>query len=169
MASQATDRLTGEPVILEIKTAPGIYWSVVDPGPWTRLIGLSFWVPWRALSLGALGAVVGLAVRSGLLLGVSAVAGVVLGTSEMLHRRDFITSHRIVRQSGILGRRRVELLLTDVQDVRVSYFEDAQRFRAGDVEVSGRGSGLTFQGVADPQSVAEAIRTRRGAQGAGGA
>jgi membrane protein implicated in regulation of membrane protease activity len=153
--------VTGEPILLEVRTAPEAYWAFLDPGPWTRVLGFSYWAPWRALALGALGVVAGMAVHSDLLLGISLAGALALAISEVLHRRDFITTTRIVRQSGLFGNRRTELPVASVERVQVSYPKVAWRFRAGDVEVSGVGQGLTLVGVADPEAVAEAIINAR--------
>ena len=170
MLRPAADDVTGETVVLEVQTAPETFWALLDPGPWTRLLGFSYWAPWRALAIGAAAVVLALAARSNLVLAGALLATIALGVSEVLHRRDFVTTRYIVRQSGIIGRHRAVFPVGDVEEVRVSYHDDARTFRGGDVEVRGQGWGVTLQCVASPQAVADAIlRARDEGRTAGGA
>jgi hypothetical protein len=158
----ASDRVTGEPILLEIRTAPDAYWALID-GPLTALNGFSYWAPWRALGVGALASLLGVALESRLLMGLSFGGSVLLGLSEVGSRRNYLTSKRLVRQSGLFGGRRRELLLASIQHVSVSYPKDDQRFAAGSVEVVGGSGAMTFVCIPKPVAVAEAIVRARDA------
>ena len=168
--SAAIDTPTGEPILLEIRIAPLAYWALQDPDPWTPWLGFSHWAPWRALGLGAVFLLVAVLAGSTLLQAAVIFTTVVLAGSEVLHRRDYLTEGRLVRVSGFFGGRRKEFPLGEVETVQVFRPKLDQRFHAGNVEVCTVTGGTTFIGIADPESVAQAIINARdttaGAQGA---
>ena len=98
---------------------------------------------------------------SDLLRGGGLIGATVLGALELWHRRDFLTSTRVVRQYGVLGRRRREVKLEDIERVEYSYPRFGRTFNAGDVEVTAVGGGFTFVGVPEPEVLAQRILDAR--------
>jgi hypothetical protein len=84
------DRKTNEPILWEIRP--------------TQAGAIGQRVPWRAAVVGIVG-VVAIAVLGGSerhVLGVLVVA-LGVGVLESIGRRDFVTSTRVLRQSGLMG------------------------------------------------------------------
>jgi hypothetical protein len=152
------DPRTGEPVIWEIRPSSAVYANVLDLSGAARAGAFGQRAPWRALCVGIIG-LVGVLVLGGTERhGVAVlVAALIVGTFESVGRRDFVTSSRVVRQSGILGSTREEIPVEQIERVEVSYPRFGERFGSGDVEVKASYMGLTFIGVADPEGLAKAI------------
>jgi hypothetical protein len=117
--------------------------------------------PWRSIGVGLLVVVASSVLKMDLLLGVGLIGATLLGAVELWHRRDFLTTTRVVRQYGILGGRRQEVRLEDIERVEFSYPRFGRAFNAGDVEVTAIGGGFTFVGVGEPDVLAQRILDAR--------
>lgn len=105
------------------------------------------------------------------------VIGIFITIYEWLRLRGIeqaVTSQRVVRKTGIIGRQSEEIRLSAVETVDLHQSAWGRILGYGDVHVTGRGeSDLTFLRVADPVAVKRAIETaysthvERAAAGAG--
>jgi hypothetical protein len=147
-----------EIVLREIRASAAAWANVLDLSGATSGIVMLERTPWRAV----------LAILAGLLLvhllempdpaiGVVLVAGAIMGAVEAIHRRDFITESHVVRQSGLLGGKRIAIPLDEIQRVEYSYPRFGEHFHSGTVDVIGDRRGITFVGVANPEELADFI------------
>lgn len=94
---------------------------------------------------------------------IPVVIGIFITIYEWLRLRGIeqaVTSQRIVRKTGIIGRQTEEIRLSAVETVDLHQSTWGRLLGFGDVHVTGRGeSGLTFARVADPVAVKRAIET----------
>jgi uncharacterized membrane protein YdbT with pleckstrin-like domain len=104
--------------------------------------------------------------KGGLILGIvliPVVVGIFIAVYEWLRLRGIeqaVTSQRVVRKTGIVGRQTDEIRLSAVETVDLHQTAWGRLLGYGDVRVTGRGeSGLTFVRVADPVAVKRAIET----------
>jgi hypothetical protein len=150
-----------ERILVYIRPAAATLWNVADLSGSTQLLALAQRAPWRSILIAVVVVVVSSMSGSDLLLGWGLIASLGLGGLELWHRQDILTTTRLVRQYGIFGRRRKELLLRDIQRVEFSYPRFGKYFHAGDVDVVGIGRAFTFVGVHEPEALAQAILDAR--------
>ena len=120
--------------------------------------------------LPAEGLLVGLAV-TGIAYVLSSPVGVALGLAltatlafvERRRRRDFLTPTHIVRQSGLIWRRRFALALANVEWVKVVPPRFGDAFDAANIEVRYHGGLLLLPGIAGAYEKAESIKAAVGA------
>lgn len=146
-----------ERVLVEIRPAAATYWNFLDLSGSTQLLAMFQRAPWRSILIGVAGGILSSALHSDWMLGVVLILAVMLGALELMHRRDLLTTRRLVRQYGLLGRRRLELDLVQILRVGYSYPRFGKFFGAGDVDVVGVGRAFTFVGVRNPEGLARAI------------
>jgi hypothetical protein len=145
------DRKTGEPILIEFLRTP-ISGSVQ--------MGILFETfPWRSLALGLLllYSLMGLFGPEGGLVGLPVLCALVL--VEMWNRRDFATPLRIVRQSGILGRTRVEIPLEEVERVEFKVYSQfpEKQLDIGEVTILGNRRLFIYTGIRTPEATAQHI------------
>lgn len=91
------------------------------------------------------------------------VVGIFITIYEWLRLRAIelgVTSHRVVRKTGIIGRETEEIRLTAVETVDLHQTTWGRLLGYGDVQVTGRGeSSMLLSRVADPVAVKRAIET----------
>lgn len=91
------------------------------------------------------------------------VIGIFITLYEWLRLRGIeqaVTSQRVVRKTGIIGRQTEEIRLSAVETVDLHQSAWGRILDYGNVDVTGRGeSDLTFVRVADPVAVKRAIET----------
>ena len=91
------------------------------------------------------------------------VIGIFITIYEWLRLRGIeqaVTSQRVVRKTGIIGRKTEEIRLSAVETVDLHQTAWGRILGFGNVNVTGRGeSDLTFVRVADPVAVKRAIET----------
>lgn len=91
------------------------------------------------------------------------VIGIFITIYEWLRLRGIeqaVTSQRVVRKTGIIGRQTEEIRLSAVETVDLHQTAWGRILGFGNVNVTGRGeSDLTFVRVADPVAVKRAIET----------
>jgi uncharacterized membrane protein YdbT with pleckstrin-like domain len=91
------------------------------------------------------------------------VIGIFITLYEWLRLRGIeqaVTSQRVVRKTGIIGRQTEEIRLSAVDTVDLHQRAWGRILDYGNVDVTGRGeSDLTFVRVADPVAVKRAIET----------
>lgn len=91
------------------------------------------------------------------------VVGIFIVIYEWLRLRGIeqaVTSQRVVRKTGIIGRQTEEIRLSAVETVDLHQSAWGRILGFGNVNVTGRGeSDLTFARVADPVAVERAIET----------
>ena len=83
--------------------------------------------------------------------------GPALVICEVWHTRDYVTKTRVVRQRGILGRSRHEIMLHEVTAVRLRNPGFPELPGQRDLEVHGSVEVLEFLGVRDAAAVSERI------------
>jgi hypothetical protein len=150
-----------ERLLMEIRPSAAALANVLDISGATQVLALAQRVPWRAVLCGLGVVIVSAPLRSDLLLGGGLILALALGFVESWHRRDFLTSRRVIRQYGLLGNKRKELQLTEIERVEYSNPRFGRAFGAGDVDVIGIGKGFTFVGVPEPEALAQAILDAR--------
>ena len=123
------DRQTGENIVVELTHSPRVYqrrcrfpfgylW-VYPADAWAALREV---IPWEALALSAVITCVAwltLGQDSGVAMGGSATLA--LAVFQMFRTRAFVTPIRIVRQRGLFGASRTEILLSSIGEGRVEY------------------------------------------------
>ena len=91
------------------------------------------------------------------------VIGIFITIYEWLRLRAIelgVTTHRVVRKTGIIGRETEEIRLTAVETVDLHQTTWGRLLGYGDVQVTGRGeSSMLLSHVADPVAVKRAIET----------
>ena len=91
------------------------------------------------------------------------VVGIFITIYEWLRLRNIelgVTTHRVVRKTGIVGRETEEVRLTAIETVDLHQTTWGRILGFGDVRVTGRGeSSLVFERVADPVGVKRAIES----------
>jgi hypothetical protein len=150
-SAMKVDRKTGEPILIEFLRTP-ISGSVQ--------MGILFETfPWRSLALGLLllYSLMGLFGPEGGLVGLPVLCALVL--VEMWNRRDFATPLRIVRQSGILGRTRVEIPLEEVERVEFKVYSQfpEKQLDIGEVTILGNRRLFIYTGIRAPEATAQHI------------
>lgn len=101
-----------------------------------------------------------------LLLGIvliPVVVGVFIVIYEWLRLREIelgVTTHRVVRKTGIISRETEEIRLSAIETVDLHQTTWGRLLGYGNVRVTGRGeSSLTFSRIVDPVGVKRAIET----------
>jgi len=150
-----------ERLIQEIRPSGAVYMNGLDFSGMASQLAILDRAPWRFIIVGGAVAAAAIVTESLLLLCAGIALAFVLGILEAWHRRDYLTSTRLVRQSGVLGRRRQELPLAQIERVEFSYPRFGRFFNAGDVEVVGPGQAMQFFGVHDPEALADTILRAR--------
>lgn len=91
------------------------------------------------------------------------LVGIPLAIYEWLRLRAIelgVTTHRVVRKTGIISRTTEELRLTAIETVDLQQSTWGRLLGFGDVRVTGRGESVMLLGrVADPVAVKRAIET----------
>jgi len=91
------------------------------------------------------------------------VVGIFITIYEWLRLRAIelgVTTHRVVRKTGIVGRETEEVRLTAIETVDLHQTTWGRILGFGNVRVTGRGeSSLVFERVADPVAVKRAIES----------
>lgn len=145
------DRRTGEPILFEFRR------SVGSGGVQLNVMFETF--PWRSFLLGLvlLLSLVALFGPEGGLAGLPVLCVLVL--VEMWNRRDFVTPRRLVGQSGLLGRRRVEMTLEEIDRVEFAVYPSFPEriLDIGEVTLLGDRRALTFSGIKNPGEVAQYV------------
>jgi uncharacterized membrane protein YdbT with pleckstrin-like domain len=94
---------------------------------------------------------------------IPVIVGIPLAIYEWLRLRAIelgVTSHRVVRKMGIVGRETDEVRLSAIETVDLHQSAWGRLLGYGNVQVTGRGeSSLLFERVADPVAVKRAIET----------
>jgi uncharacterized membrane protein YdbT with pleckstrin-like domain len=89
------------------------------------------------------------------------IVGIFITIYEWLRLRNIelgVTTHRVVRKTGIVGRETEEVRLSAIETVDLHQTTWGRILGFGDVRVTGRGeSSLVFERVADPVGVKRAI------------
>jgi hypothetical protein len=161
-AGTGAKRWAGERHLVEIRPSAAAFMNVLDLSGTAQVFAMAQRAPWRALLFVIIGGIaVTISDAPDPAAAVVVILGGILGALELWHRRDFLTSERIVRQSGLLGRKQRTIDLADITRVEFSYPRFGTRFNAGDVEVQTTDSGVTFFGVSSPEELAEAILDAR--------
>jgi uncharacterized membrane protein YdbT with pleckstrin-like domain len=106
------------------------------------------------------------AAKGRLILGIvliPVIIGIPLAIYEWLRLRAIelgVTTHRVVRKTGIVGRESEEVRLSAIETVDLHQSTWGRLLGFGNVQVTGRGeSSLLFERVADPVGVKRAIET----------
>ena len=148
----------GEVVLREIRASAAAWANVLDLSGATNAMVLLERTPWRAVGSIVVGLLlVHFAQVPDPAVAVVLGAGAIMGAVEAVHRRDFVTTTHVVRQSGLLGGKRIAIPLEQIQRVEYSYPRFGEHFHSGNVDVIGDRQGLTFIGVAHPEELAEFI------------
>jgi len=91
------------------------------------------------------------------------LVGIPLAIYEWLRLRAIelgVTTHRVVRKTGIIGRETEEIRLTAIETVDLHQSTWGRLLGFGDVQVTGRGeSSMLLSRVSDPVAVKRAIET----------
>jgi uncharacterized membrane protein YdbT with pleckstrin-like domain len=94
---------------------------------------------------------------------IPVVIGIPLAIYEWLRLRAIelgVTTHRVVRKTGIVGRETEEVRLSAIETVDLHQSTWGRLLGFGNVQVTGRGeSSLLFERIADPVGVKRAIET----------
>jgi len=94
---------------------------------------------------------------------IPVLVGIPLAIYEWLRLRAIemgVTTHRVVRKTGIVGRETEEVRLSAIETVDLHQTTWGRLLGFGNVQVTGRGeSSLLFERVADPVGVKRAIET----------
>jgi len=94
---------------------------------------------------------------------IPVLVGIPLAIYEWLRLRAIelgVTSHRVVRKSGIISRMTDEIRLTAIETIDLHQSAWGRILGFGDVRVTGRGeSSMLLSRVSDPVSVKRAIET----------
>ena len=147
-----------EPVLIELWHAPEAFANVLDLSGATGTLAMIDVFPWRSFLITVV-----------LLLGLSWVvpgeipallaAGVmmVVALREWTNHRVFVTASEIVRQWGLLRRRRIAIPLQSVERIEVSYPRWGKTWDVGDISVAAGPLSFTFIGVRSPERIAERI------------
>ena len=94
---------------------------------------------------------------------IPVIVGIPLAIYEWLRLRAIelgVTTHRVVRKMGIVGRETAEVRLSAIETVDLHQTTWGRLLGYGNVQVTGRGeSSLLFERVADPVAVKRAIET----------
>ena len=92
---------------------------------------------------------------------IPVVVGIFITIYEWLRLRAIelgVTSHRVVRKTGIISRETEEIRLSAIETVDLHQTTWGRLLGYGDVRVTGRGeSSLVFSRIADPVAVKRAI------------
>jgi hypothetical protein len=94
-----------------------------------------------------------------LFLGYLVVIGVCIGL-EHSNTRDYVTPTRLVRQSGILGRKRKEVPLGAIERVEFDYsglWPSGEQWNMGDLRIFRSGEIITIANVPNPEAAAQTI------------
>ena len=94
---------------------------------------------------------------------IPVIVGIPLAIYEWLRLRAIelgVTTHRVVRKTGIVGRESEEVRLSAIETVDLHQTTWGRLLGYGNVQVTGRGeSSLLFERVTDPVGVKRAIET----------
>ena len=94
---------------------------------------------------------------------IPVVVGIFITIYEWLRLREIelgVTSHRVVRKTGIISRETEEIRLSAIETVDLHQTTWGRMLGYGDVRVTGRGeSSMIFSHIADPVAVKRAIET----------
>jgi uncharacterized membrane protein YdbT with pleckstrin-like domain len=94
---------------------------------------------------------------------IPVVVGIFITIYEWLRLRAIelgVTSHRVVRKTGIISRETEEIRLSAIETVDLHQTTWGRLLGYGDVRVTGRGeSSLVFSRISDPVAVKRAIET----------
>ena len=94
---------------------------------------------------------------------IPVVVGIFITIYEWLRLREIelgVTSHRVVRKTGIISRETEEIRLSAIETVDLHQTTWGRLLGYGDVRVTGRGeSSMIFSHIADPVAVKRAIET----------
>lgn len=123
------DRKTGELIVVDLSRSPWVYQQryrfpfgfryVYPAEAWAALRET---MPWEALAFSlVLSGVSWLVLGPGLGVATGMSVTLALVTVQMLRTRTFLTPFRVVRQRGLLGASRTEILLSTIGDGRVEY------------------------------------------------
>jgi len=92
---------------------------------------------------------------------IPVIVGIFITIYEWLRLRAIelgVTTHRVVRKTGIVGRETEEVRLSAIETVDLHQTTGGRLLGYGNVQVTGRGeSSLLFERVADPVGVKRAI------------
>jgi hypothetical protein len=155
------DRKTGEPVVLELRSGNAAWAHTLDWTGWGFAGAASEYLPWRSLGITLVATWLAATVLPQSAYVVVATVGAAASCVEWWRRRDYLTTSRLVRQSGLLGLRRQEFPLEEVEALHVHQSRRGQTFDAGDIEVKGPKRTWVFPGVDQPHEKAERIRSTR--------
>ena len=127
-----------------------------------RFSSLVDFLPWRAFVLDAALLVVLILVlrmtsAPDWLVPASVLVLAVPPVLELKNRRDFLTKDAFVRQSGLLGRKRLEIPLRTIERVEIEAPRFGHLVNVGDVEIYSPGRLTRISGVASPDESAKAI------------
>jgi hypothetical protein len=147
-----------DPIIREIRVSAAALWNALDLSGAAATLALITRAPWRSICLTATaGVVVHFMKLSDPYTGITLLLGMGMALVELFHRRDYVTTRHVVRQSGLLGGRRIKIPLVEIVRVAYSYPRFGKALNAGDVDVVGQGRGFTFLGVSEPEDLAAFI------------
>ena len=94
---------------------------------------------------------------------IPVVVGIFITIYEWLRLRAIelgVTSHRVVRKTGIISRETEEIRLSAIETVDLHQTTWGRMLGYGDVRVTGRGeSSMVFSRITDPVAVKRAIET----------
>ena len=155
-------------IVLELNRSPLASSVPLDLSDLYRssvLIGL---IPWRGMALGV-----------ALLCATAVVLPPLISNTEVLwtlwfilvavpislewvNTRDFLTKTALVRQSGILGRKRLVVPLAEIDRVEFSFPRFGQSRDVGDIHVHYGVHFLVLQGIAHPARKAQQILDTKG-------
>ena len=94
---------------------------------------------------------------------IPVVVGIFITIYEWMRLRAIelgVTSHRVVRKTGIISRETEEIRLSAIETVDLHQTTWGRMLGYGDVRVTGRGeSSMVFSRIADPVAVKRAIET----------
>jgi uncharacterized membrane protein YdbT with pleckstrin-like domain len=94
---------------------------------------------------------------------IPVIVGIFITIYEWIRLRAIelgVTTHRVVRKTGIVGRETEEVRLSAIETVDLHQSTWGRLLGYGNVQVTGRGeSSLLFERVADPVGVKRAIET----------